>query len=428
MNGIASQDSPNLHHSDDVTNEDNFVRISKEIAEEIINAQSKIIILEQQEDKSTVQHEIELLTRQVTLLEARKAKFDESIKNLQKKLRHFNNAKNNLKSNSGLPTESKKPAINATTSLIDSIRLKNSERALSSSSQLPLWPEPMRGVPNGILRSALFGAIKRGKRRYVERVAIASIDGVSITYSGPRLDQSDLDVWEGALHLARLIPLGDKIEFTEKGFLRLIGRGGVGGENIGKSDREWLRKSLTRLSANNVELTQGPYGYGGSLIDEYFRDESTGRYILILNPRLKAMFGRDGWTQVDWSIRQALRGHPLAQWLHGFYSTHAAPFPLKVETLHKLCGSETGEDAKTAAEKNKALLGWREDSLIPALNALVKACDLVGQSFTWEVANGDLVNVSRDPSRSQLKHLRQKAIKLPKPGKYKGDRTRTRGG
>ena len=29
----------------------------------------------------------------------------------------------------------------------------------------------------------------------------------------------------------------------------------------------------------------------------------------------------------------------LAQWLHGFYASHAKPFPIKIETLHRLCGS-----------------------------------------------------------------------------------------
>ena len=34
---------------------------------------------------------------------------------------------------------------------------------------LPIWPDAVRAVPNGMLRSALFGAIRRGSRRYMER-------------------------------------------------------------------------------------------------------------------------------------------------------------------------------------------------------------------------------------------------------------------
>ena len=396
-------------HQEDVTNEDRFVRFSKQIAEEIIAVQTRLIALEKRNDDQAVQHEIELLMRQVRTLESRKSEYDREIEELQCRIRNYRQTRDRTEPQGKQLEVPAKPLAQIGEKLIDTIRRRNTERALSSPAQLPLWPEPMRGVPNGILRSALFGAVKRGKRRYMEREPVAAVDGVDLIYTGPRLDQADLDVWEGALHLARLIPLGDRIEFTEKGFLKLIGRGGEGGENIGKSDREWLKKTLARLKANAVEVKQGPYAYGGSLVDEYFRDESTRRYVLILNPRMKVMFGRDGWTQIDWSIRQALRGYPLAQWLHGFYSTHAQPYPLKVETLHKLCGSETGAEAKTDAERHKAVTGWRDDSLVPALDALVNACNQAGQAFSWEL-NGDLVSVSRDPSKAQKKHLRAKVI------------------
>jgi len=233
----------------------------------------------------------------------------------------------------------------------------------------------------------------------MQREPIASIAGVTIIYTGPRLDQSDLDVWEGALHLARHTPLGARVAFTERGFLRSIGRGGENGKSTGKSDREWLKNAFARLSATTVEISQGQYSYAGSLVEEYLRDDSTRRYFLMLNPRMKVMFSRDGYTQVEWRIRQALRGHPLAQWLHGFYSSHADPFPLKVETLHRLCGSETGHGATTTSQKNKALLDWRDDSLLPALVALEHASTQAARSFSWEVGADGLVRVKRGTVR-----------------------------
>ena len=57
--------------------------------------------------------------------------------------------------------------------------------------RLPTWVEAVRGVPNMALRSALFGAIRRGPRRYLQRVLVAAIDGLQISYTGPRLDQGD---------------------------------------------------------------------------------------------------------------------------------------------------------------------------------------------------------------------------------------------
>ncbi len=416
MKTTDSTDQPPSGHDADVLSEDRFIRLSKQIAEEIIAAQARLIALERREDTPARQHETELLWRQIKTLEAKKSECEGEIARLQERIRACRDARDRKTPHqAGLP--SAKPGEAPAGRLLDAIRRKTTERALAAPAQLPFWPDAVRGVPNGILRSALFGAIKRGKRRYVEREVFASVQGIDILYTGPRLDQSDLDVWQGALHLARLAPLGNRIEFTEKSFLRLIGRGGEGGVNIGKSDRDWLKNALARLSANTVEIKQGPYAYAGSLVDEYFRDEDSGRYVLVLNPRMKVMFGREGWTQIDWSLREALRGHPLAQWLHGFYSTHACPFPLKVETLHKLCGSATGDQTLTDAERNKAILGWRDGSLIPALDVLVQACLQVGQAFSWEITHGDLVNVSRDPSQSQRKHLQAKPGKPLADGK-----------
>lgn len=76
--------------------------------------------------------------------------------------------------------------------------------------QLPLWPEPVRAVPNGFLRSALFGAIAKGRRRSINGEDLAAIDGVTIRYKGERLDQGDLDVWESVLHAVRLQELGSQ--------------------------------------------------------------------------------------------------------------------------------------------------------------------------------------------------------------------------
>ena len=53
-------------------------------------------------------------------------------------------------------------------------------KPLPKGVQLGLWPEPVRAVPNGFLRSALFGAIARGKRRYIDGEQLAALDGVEI--------------------------------------------------------------------------------------------------------------------------------------------------------------------------------------------------------------------------------------------------------
>ena len=74
--------------------------------------------------------------------------------------------------------------------------------SLANVVMLPIWPDAVRAVPNGFLRSALFGTIRRGARRYMKRERIAALEGIEIYYTGERLDQGDLDVWEMILHIA----------------------------------------------------------------------------------------------------------------------------------------------------------------------------------------------------------------------------------
>jgi hypothetical protein len=50
--------------------------------------------------------------------------------------------------------------------------------------QLPLWPEAAPGMPNPVIRSALFPAIKSKDRRLLDREKIAALEGVEIIYSG----------------------------------------------------------------------------------------------------------------------------------------------------------------------------------------------------------------------------------------------------
>lgn len=203
--------------------------------------------------------------------------------------------------------------------------------------QFPVWPEMVRGIPNSVLRSALFGIVRRGRRPYLERQELAAIDGVKIIFTGPRLDQADLDVWEECLHISRVNNIGNKIYFTAHGFLKKINRA------TGKSQYEWLKGAFARLSTSAVEVTDGKKTYFGAMIHGGARDDETGQYFIEINPKIMSLYGHDGWTGIDFEQRLALKSQPLSQWLHGFYSTHAKPYPYKVATLRELCGSEIKE-------------------------------------------------------------------------------------
>lgn len=248
------------------------------------------------------------------------------------------------------------------------------------------WPEVVRGVPNMALRSALFGAIKPGKRRYIEGELIAAVDDIQIRYTGPRLDQGDLDVWESVLHLYRLYDMGMDVSFSAYSLLKLMGKTDTG------ENRKTLHVRLMRLKATAVEVKQGRYSYAGSLLDDVSRDEQNDEYVININRKLVALFERDAFTLIQWEVRHTLNRKQLAQWLHGFYSSHAKPFPMKVETLHRLSGSEAARMRDFKAELRRAL------------DAVAAACTAAGQPFSYEI-RGDLVYIDKEPTASQRRHL-----------------------
>ncbi len=61
---------------------------------------------------------------------------------------------------------------------------------------------------------------------------------------------------------------------------------------------------------------------------------------------------------------------------------------MKVETLHRLCGSE-----------NKQLAGFRRE-LTEALGKLVEVT-----GWTWEIDDSDLVHIAKTGTDSQQRHL-----------------------
>lgn len=270
------------------------------------------------------------------------------------------------------------------------IQLPKPKALKAKPIMLPLWPEVVRGVPNAALRSALFGAIKKGARAYLERQEIHAQEGIRIIYTGARLDQGDLDVWETVLHIARVQALGNECRVTAYQLLKALGKTDAG------TNRDTLDRRLSRMKATGVDVTVGRYGYEGSLIDEVFRDKETREYVIRLNPKLSALFAADQFTQVDWSVRHGLNGKPLAQWLHGFFASHAKPYPIKMMTLLQLSGSEN-EDASSGRQ-----------TLRKALDALENASKANGQPFSYEI-RCDLVHIQKMASAAQKRHLNKRA-------------------
>ena len=256
--------------------------------------------------------------------------------------------------------------------------------------KLELWPDEVRGVPNAILRGALFGV---GQERTVhkKRTLVAAVEGYEIRFKGETFNQTDLDVLEGMLHVAMPHPLGKRVEFTVHSFLKALGRGTSG------KHHEEFKEQVMRLVTGGIEITdtKARVTFMGTLVSKAFREEDSGRYVVIFDKDMLNLY-EAGYSHIDWNQRMALGKSTLAKWLHGFYATHAKPYPYKVETLHNLCGST-----------DKSLRSFRQ-KLKRALDELVS----VGAIEIWSIDQDDLVTVQRTPSRAQQKHL-NRAPKRP---------------
>jgi hypothetical protein len=212
---------------------------------------------------------------------------------------------------------------------------------------LPAWPNDKRAIPHPFVRSALFGIVKKGERKYLKKQLITSVNGLKIMFTGETLDQSDLDVYLAILHHLSKDALGNIVEMTSYELLKSMGL--KNGNNY-----EILDSNITRMVACAVHVDTEKYHYVGSLLEKGYKDKDTKKWVLQLNPDLLTLFKNNEFAHLDFEIRTKLKGQ-LAKWLFSFYSSHEKPFPYKVETLKELCGSETKELFKFKQQIQKAL-------------------------------------------------------------------------
>lgn len=265
------------------------------------------------------------------------------------------------------------------TKTLKSVEKSIQQREAAKVYQFPLWPEPKRGVPNYILRSALFTARKKVNPSEALRDAVIFSQGdIEINYTGQLLTQSHLDVYEGVMHLAREQREGNQITFSAYSLLKLIGR------RTGGQDQKRLLLTLTDLTATAVKIKhKSGKVYWGSLLPEGAHDEETGRYSVKINRELIQFF-ESGYTLMELEQRHALARSPLAQHIHGWVLSHERPFPVTVGYLKELSGSDTRELKK-----------FRQN-LKSALEKLVA----IGVLESWHIDERDKVHVSRAVSLS----------------------------
>lgn len=206
--------------------------------------------------------------------------------------------------------------------------------------QLPLWRDDRRGTPNDFLRSALFAAIQGKDRKHLTKALLYSQKNLSIKFTGIQLNQEDLDVYQAILHCSREMPLGVEAHFTGYGLLKSLGL------STGGAMHERLENSIDRLTDCSLTIETDKYIYGGNrLIEKYSKRKEDGHYLIQLDRNLIQLFAPDGWSAINWEQRSQIQSKPLSQYLHGYFSSHDKPYPMKLSTLQELSGSPNKQPA-----------------------------------------------------------------------------------
>lgn len=250
---------------------------------------------------------------------------------------------------------------------------------------LPNWANTHRAIPNVFLRSGVFAVIRSSTRESLEEKVISSRSDTKLVYTGKKLAQNDLNLFAAILHLSRNLPLGQEVEISRYALLKCLEVTDCG------ASRDSIKDSFLRISNCKFSIETPSCIYEGGLL--YAEGLDTKAPIVVrLNPKIISLYSRGEYTWVHWGIRRTLNRSPLAQWLHGYYATHAKQFPILVKTLHAFSGSQVNSISK-----------FRQ-LLKEALEKLSQVSAAHGVQFDF-VIEKNKVKVSTTPSIAQQNYL-----------------------
>lgn len=270
--------------------------------------------------------------------------------------------------------------------------IREHERKELQLKLFPNWPDDRRGAPNPVIRAAVFGVVRRGRRVRVTDLPIAAPEGWNVTLTGWRLDQSDCDLWLEVMHLARKTKPGESIRFTIHAMLKRLGKGDGG------RDRNWLSRRLKGLAETTLSFENAQFvGSSGSLLGSFKIDKRSGQALVRTNPEVRSLF--ESVTHLDVERRRSLGSNQLAKALHAMLSSHADWLPMKVENVMRRVGADYAQ-----------VKFFRRD-----LKAVLSDFTKRGWIDAWQITDGDLLHIALRPSPTQIRLIERR-----RDGKFEG--------
>lgn len=268
-----------------------------------------------------------------------------------------------------------------------------------AAGQLALWPESERGIPNELVRCAVFSAKNRKEQRFFHLAAapltVPVIGGGEVIYIGEELRQDDETVWMQLFHLAKE-SRSEWVVFSPYSFIQSIKWPNNGGSY------KRLKACLGRLRGATLEIYSSRFDRGvstGLIVDYKYSKKKDGKpwEVQVFHKDHELLFLFDKlYSRVDWETRLALP-EGVSTWLHGFFSSHREPFAHKVETLAKGAGLalEAPEDEQL---DEAARIAKQKERLREAKKTIKRALETLqsmGFLESFEITRGGLVHVVR---------------------------------
>ena len=240
--------------------------------------------------------------------------------------------------------------LDATSSEIRVARLRQAVQVRGATYLPEINQVHFTGLPNILLRSSFFSL--NDAPAMLENAVICSQDGAALTYTGPRLSQTDKQVYGAVLRYYKSQPLqsshSDDVPWlTAYKFVTAYL-----GTSYNAETHKMVRDSLRRLGSADLRVRHGildvsvPRLLSVDFADQYVEGDasslcSSDKLRVRITEDVAPLFGPSAWTALPHYVPRVTKG--LIRWLSDYYSTHSVGRFVPVARLFELSGESSKE-------------------------------------------------------------------------------------